>query len=101
MRTPRASGNSAATGSPSAPYPQPRSRKLRGVPCGRLSRRRIVPPSIRLDENIGSISEFVQEKKSHDSFTLGLGGRYSPREWRDLRAGLDAHYREQYQQFDY
>lgn len=44
--------------------------------------------AIRLKERLGSIEDFVMEKNSHDSFSLGLGGRYSPRDWLDLRAGL-------------
>jgi long-chain fatty acid transport protein len=44
--------------------------------------------AIRLKENLGSISEFVQPKNSHDSFSVGAGGRFTPRPWLDLRAGL-------------
>jgi long-subunit fatty acid transport protein len=44
--------------------------------------------AIRLKENLGSIQDFVMTKNSHDSWSLGLGGRYSPRDWLDLRAGL-------------
>jgi long-subunit fatty acid transport protein len=44
--------------------------------------------AIRLKENLGSIQDFVMQKNSHDSWSLGLGGRYTPRDWLDLRAGL-------------
>jgi long-subunit fatty acid transport protein len=43
--------------------------------------------AIRLKENLGSITEFVQEKNSHNSWSLGIGGRWSPKRWLDVRAG--------------